>query len=405
MIHSMNRLLFPIAILLLVSCQQVQEPAQTPKEPQAVVVQHVPAEALVLEADSAYRFELEVPETGRYRSILRFSNAEATDAILWIEDYVENPDGRTYNITSNMVAAAGASERVYKEGSPLQKGKHPLKVHCSSGKVSIDTILFEMMRPHEMTPEVLTASTQGEEWELIWSDEFDGKGLPDPSKWTYDVGNWGWGNNEPQYYTDGREKNVRMEGGNLIIEAHRNDMDEPWTSARLTTRGKTSFLYGKLEFRAKAPAGDGTWAAGWLLGDDYRDEISWPYCGEVDILECIGKEIDDETGDGINHGSCHTRAYYFKQNNHITNTIPVKDMVNTFHTYTAEWDSLEMRLYVDGEHYYTYDKTADRLEWPFDQPQNIIINLAMGGGMGGAIDTSLNSASFVLDYVRWYEKK
>jgi beta-glucanase (GH16 family) len=325
-------------------------------------------------------------------------------ASIWIEDYVGNPDDRTYNITASMELAPGATE-VYKEGSPLNTGTHKMRLHASSGSVSVSSIDFELMIDHQLTPDTLVQNTEGDEWELVWSDEFDGTGAVDESKWTYDVGNWGWGNNEPQYYTANRTENARQEGGNLIIEARKNDEGNPWTSARLTTRGKVSFLYGKLEFRAKAPAGDGTWAAGWLLGDSYRDELSWPYCGEVDILECIGKEIDDETGDGINHASCHTRAYYFKINNHITNTIEVKDMVNTFHTYTAEWDPNEMRMYLDGELYYTYDKVADKLEWPFGEPQDIIINLAMGGGMGGEIDPTIESAQFIVDYVRWYGKK
>jgi beta-glucanase (GH16 family) len=189
----------------------------------------------------------------------------------------------------------------------------------------------------------------------------------------------------------------------LIIEARKNDMGQEWTSARLTTRGKTSFLYGKIEFRGKAPAKDGTWAAGWLLGDAYRDELSWPYCGEIDVLECVGREIDDVTGDGINHASCHTRTYYFKENTSITAVTKVEDMVNTFHTYTIEWKPDGIKAFLDGKEYYTYDKTKDSLEWPFDQPQNIILNLAMGGGMGGAIDPSIDGQQFILDYVRVYE--
>ena len=182
-------------------------------------------------------------------------------------------------------------------------------------------------------------------------------------------------------------------------------MGQEWTSARLTTRGKTSFLYGKIEFRGKAPAKDGTWAAGWLLGDAYRDELSWPYCGEIDVLECVGSEIDDLTGDGINHASCHTRTYYFKENTSITAVTDVQDMVNTFHTYTIEWMPDGIKAFLDGKEYYTYDKTKDSLEWPFDQPQNIILNLAMGGGMGGAIDPSIDGQQFILDYVRVYELK
>ena len=148
-----------------------------------------------------------------------------------------------------------------------------------------------------------------------------------------------------------------------------------------------------------------TWGAGWLLGDAYRDELSWPYCGEVDIFEAVGREIDDRTGDGINHGSCHTRAYYFKQGNHISSTIPVEGMGTEFHLYAMEWTPRAVKMFVDGEHYYTYDKRADELEWPFDQPQNIILNLAMGGGMGGDIDPGIEAQELLVDYVRVYGRR
>ena len=166
-----------------------------------------------------------------------------------------------------------------------------------------------------------------------------------------------------------------------------------------------SFQYGRLELRAKAPVADGTWGAGWLLGDAYRDELSWPYCGEVDIFEAVGREIDDESGDGINHGSCHTRAYYFKQGNHISSTIPVKGMGTQFHTYAMEWTPESVKMFVDGEHYYTYDKRANELEWPFDRPQNIILNLAMGGGMGGDIDPTIEAQQLHVDYVRVFGRR
>ena len=167
---------------------------------------------------------------------------------------------------------------------------------------------------------------------LIWSDEFEGEGIPDTKKWTFDIGDWGWGNNELQYYTENRVENARVENGNLIIEARKNDMDSKWTSARLTTRGKVSFLYGRIEFRAKVPTNRGNWAAGWTLGDDYVDEISWPYCGEIDILESVGFEMDDITGDGEAHASTHNGAYYFKLGNHQTGIIDVKNMNKEFHT-------------------------------------------------------------------------
>jgi len=350
-------------------------------------------------------FDINVPTPGRYQVEVV---AEGIGEV-WIEDYRENEDGRTYNITGAMsFNAPNKTITVSKEGSPLNAGVHPIKLHAYSdgeSPLEIKEINFTKMIDHQITPNSLTQTYEGDAWELVWSDEFEGSGAPDTTKWIYDVGNWGWGNNEPQYYTNDRRENARLEDGNLIIEARKNDMGEEWTSARLTTRGKTSFLYGKYEFRAKVPALDGTWAAGWFLGDEYVDELSWPYCGEIDVLECVGSEIDDITGDGINHGSCHTRTYYFKEGTHITAVTDVKDMVKTFHTYSIEWTPQEIKAFVDGEHYYTYDKNKDELEWPFDKPQNIILNLAMGGGMGGAIDPSVESQEFIIDYVRVYSKK
>lgn len=347
-------------------------------------------------------FDVAVKEVARYKVEI----AMMGEGQVWLEDYAENPDGRTYNITGNFKGSdLEQFVTVAKEGSPLNVGTHKMRLHFEGDNIQVDKIEFTKMIDHQMTPQTLTQSTTGDNWELVWSDEFEGEGLPDTTKWIYDVGNWGWGNNEPQYYTASRTENARLENGNLIIEARKNDMGQEWTSARLTTRGKTSFLYGKIEFRGKAPAKDGTWAAGWLLGDAYRDELSWPYCGEIDVLECVGSEIDDETGNGINHASCHTRTYYFKENTSITAVTNVEDMTNTFHTYTIEWMPDGIKAFLDGKEYYTYDKTKDSLEWPFDKPQNIILNLAMGGGMGGAIDPSIDGQQFILDYVRVYELK
>ncbi|MEL6713913.1 MAG: family 16 glycosylhydrolase, partial [Planctomycetota bacterium] len=314
------------------------------------------------------------------------------------------PDGRTYDITGPIAFAPGpdASDLV-RSGSPLDAREHRMRVHFSGGPVAIEELSFSLRVPHALTPATLVQNTDGDAWTLVWSDEFDVDGHPDESKWTSDVGDWGWGNKEPQEYTHGRLANARCEDGLLHITAVKDDAGH-WTSARLTTRGKQSFLYGKIDIRAKVPVGDGAWAAGWLLGDAYRDEVSWPYCGEIDVMEAVGREIDDETGDGINHGSCHTRAYYFKQGNHISSTLDVESM-GAFHTYTVEWTPDAVKMLVDGHHYYTYDKTANELEWPFAKPQNVILNLAMGGGMGQAIDPSLVSQEVVVDHVRVYGRR
>jgi beta-glucanase (GH16 family) len=360
------------------------------------------------DGDGWLQYELRVPTAGRYAVEARLSTKMGTEASVWVEDYVDNPDGRTYNITGNLLSGSGKTMDAYgifrKDGSPLDSGLHLIRLHVSQG-IAVDWLNFTLLRPHQDTPESLTQQTEGTEWEIVWADEFEGAGLPDSTKWTYDLGNWGWGNNEPQYYTEGRTENARQEGGNLIIEARKADMGQAWTSARLTTRGKVSFLYGKIEFRAKVPAMEGTWSAGWTLGDAYRDESSWPYCGEIDILETVGFEIDDESGDGQTHASCHTRAYYFKQGNQITSQIPVENMNGEFHTYAIEWSPEGVFAFLDDEQYFTYDKTANQLEWPFDQPQNLILNLAMGGGWGGDIDPTITSQELVVDYVRVYGRK
>lgn len=379
---------------------QESPPAATPDP----VVLTLPIERSLEAGEHALPLEVEVPVAGRYRTELHCTTPGG--ASLWVEDHVGNPDDRTYDITGPIEAPAAERRALHaRDGSPLDAGTHTMLVHVAGPGCTLHEVRFVLLREHRETPRVLTQSMEGEDWALVWSDEFDGEGLPDPETWTHDLGDWGWGNREPQYYTEGRTRNARQEDGVLVIEAHPDDMGRPWTSARLTTRGKLSFLYGRIVIRARVPALDGTWAAGWTLGDAYRDELSWPYCGEIDICEAVGREIDDESGDGLNHASCHTRAFYFKQGNHISNVIEVPAMAREFHDYVCEWDTDEVRMYVDGRHYYTYDKTADALEWPFDRPQNLILNLAMGGGMGGPIAAEAGPQRFEIDHVRVYERR
>jgi beta-glucanase (GH16 family) len=349
-------------------------------------------------------FELEVPVAGRYRCDVVIEGRPPAGSTVWVEDRIGNPDGRTYDVTAPISLPADGGSAT-KDGVPLDAGPHTMRLHHSGGAITVRALRFALMRRHQLTPTTHVQRTEGTEWALVWSDEFDGDGVPDPARWTADIGNWGWGNRELQYYTEGRVENARQEGGHLVIEARPGDLGQPWTSARLTTRGKVSFLYGRIEIRARLPVTDGTWAAGWLLGDAYRDEVSWPYCGEIDVMEGVGREIDDASGDGLNHASCHTRAYYFKQGNHISESIRVEDMSGTFHDYAVEWGPDAVRMYVDGRHYYTYDKTGSELSWPFDRPQNLILNLAIGGGMGGAIAADAGAQRLVVDHVRVYGRR
>lgn len=357
----------------------------------------------VISSESKGWVVVDVPVTnaGRYVTSLKISSIENTSA--WVEDYIDNKDGRTYNITGNLAVNTGGFSISKVDGSPLNKGVHKMKIHFN-GPVSIDYLKFDLMKLHDVTPQNLIQKTDGKEWKVVWSDEFEGTEV-DTTKWTYDVGNWGWGNYELQYYTKNRKENARVENGNLIIEARKNDMDQEWTSARLTTRGKTSFTYGRIEFSAIVPVEKGNWAAGWTLGDSYVDELSWPYCGEIDILESVGFELDNETGNGLAHASVHCEAYYFKIGNQKTFTVDVEKMNTEYHTYAVEWSPEKIIGFVDGKEYFYYNNSKEKGAWPFDEPQNIILNLAMGGGWGGAqgMDETVTSQKMIIDYVRVLE--
>jgi beta-glucanase (GH16 family) len=351
-----------------------------------------------------FSFAVEIPVAGRYRVEVTGRATAAEPTVIHLEDAIDNQDGRHYDITAAMPLTAGEFQTVCKDGSPLNEGLHRMKLHADGGPAAIRSIRFVLLKEHEPTPRVLEQPTGGPEWKLVWAEEFDQDGQPDPEVWAHDIGNWGWGNNEPQYYTEGRLENARVEDGRLIIEARKDREDGGWSSARLTTRGRLSFLYGRFEFRAKTTTGRGNWAAIWMLGDSYRDEISWPYCGEIDILENVGREIDDASGDGKAHFSCHTRAYYFKQNNHISASKQIAGLGNRFHDYALEWTPEEIKIFFDGEHVYTYDKQGSELEYPFREPQNLIINMAMGGGMGGEIDPDLTRERLEVDFIRVYAR-
>ena len=351
-------------------------------------------------------FDVEFPVAGRYQLEVVVENA-ATNGILVMEDYLGNPDGRFYDVSGKIyVSPTDVVQGFSVDGSPFDTTKRKMKLHVNQGNMSLDKVVFTLMRERQVTPVTLTQKMEGDEWELVWADEFDGPEV-DTTKWLFDFGNWGWGNNELQYYTNNRQENARIEDGKLVIEARKNDMGQEWTSARLTTRGKQSFLYGKMELKAIVPREKGNWAAGWTLGDSYVDEIDWPYCGEIDIMESVGYEVNNETGDGIAHCTVHTPAYYFKIDNQISSVIDVIDIADEYHTYSVVWTPNEIRGYIDGEEYYLYDKTADEKEWPFNEAQNLILNLAMGGGWGGAqgMDTTVVSQKLMFDYVRVYGKK
>ncbi len=261
-------------------------------------------------------------------------------------------------------------------------------------------------------------SVSAADWKLVWSDEFDKPGQPDPAKWNYEEGFIR--NNEAQYYTRARPENARVENGMLIIEARKerfaNSRYQPgapessrggrgrefaeYTSASLTTRGKASWTYGRIEVRAKLPPGRGTWPAIWMLGTNTA-QVGWPAGGEIDLMEFVGFDP------GLIHANVHTKKYNHVKNNGKGSQIHTADACEAFHVYALEWNAERLDFFVDNQKYFTYSNEGSGTDaWPFDKDQYLILNLAIGGAWGGAkgIDERCFPQRYYIDYVRVYQR-
>ena len=226
---------------------------------------------------------------------------------------------------------------------------------------------------------------------LIWSDEFNTDGAPDPTKWGYDIGGGGWGNNESEYYTN-RLTNAVVSNGTLKINAYKESYSgSSYTSARILTKDKFSFKYGKIEVRAKLPTGAGVWPAIWMLGSNIST-AGWPSCGEADIMEQKGSEPDKI------HGTLHHPGH--SGGNGDGSSITITNATTEFHRYAYEWSASTIKFSVDDVVYYTFSNSG---ALPFNQNFFIILNVAMGGNFSGALDPAITSAVMEVDYVRVYQ--
>lgn len=243
-------------------------------------------------------------------------------------------------------------------------------------------------------------------WQMVFRDEFDGTGLPDDTKWNYDVGGHGWGNNEKQFYLEKSLDNVWLKDGKLHITALKKDHENSdYTSTKLTTYQRLLLQYGKIEVRAKLPKGRGTWPAIWMLPQSIRTgEENWPLCGEIDIMEHVGKDPN------VVHTSLHSKLYNHILGTQITHFDTLKDVFDNFHTYGIEWDEKGIKFIYDDQVYFESFKGQDgRISnnegWPFDKPYYLILNLAIGGNWGGDIDPDIFPSTMEVDYVRMYKKR
>jgi len=232
------------------------------------------------------------------------------------------------------------------------------------------------------------------DWVMIWREEFSEGPAPSPERWTYEHGLVR--NNELQYYTVDRRENARVEGGQLVITGRRERWEgADYTSASLTTRGKFAFTYGKVEIRAKIPTGRGTWPALWMLGD--TDRVGWPRCGEIDLMENVGFDPQKV------HFTVHTGAFNHVRKTQRGRTVVLDEPWADFHRYGLSWTHERLEFFLDGEKVFEFANDGQGPEhWPFDAPQYLIVNLALGGQWGGqqGVDDAIFPVEFRVDYVR-----
>ncbi len=240
-----------------------------------------------------------------------------------------------------------------------------------------------------------SAATAQPPWRLAWSDEFDGPRAspPDPAKWAHDLGASGWGNRELETYT---RDNAFLDGdGHLVIEA-RKTPEGAYTSARLKSQGLAAFTYGKIEARMTLPTGHGIWPAFWMLGEDIKPK-GWPTCGEIDIMEQIGKEP------GIVHGTIHGPGYSGAKGIGAPTNVPAAG----FHVFAVVWDPQSIEFLVDDRPYkkITPADLPPGAKWVYDHPFFLLLNLAVGGNWPGPPDdTTQFPQRLTVDYVRVYTR-
>ncbi len=266
---------------------------------------------------------------------------------------------------------------------------------------------------------VSSPSIQAQDWKLVWSDEFEQTGFPDKTKWGYEIGFVR--NRELQYYTDGLRQNTRVESGMLVLEARIDRFKNPkyhpdpeiqkkswqnerpyseYTSSSITTKGSASWLYGRIEVRAKLPTGRGLWPAIWMMGTNKR-KVGWPACGEIDIMENVGLDPD------IIHGTVHVKTVENSKHASRGSDIKIDKPYESFHVYAIEWFENRIDFFVDDNKYFTFkNDNTDNMDWPFDKKQYLILNVAIGGSWAGkaGIDQTVFPQMMYVDYVRVYER-
>lgn len=269
---------------------------------------------------------------------------------------------------------------------------------------ALNKLILFILASGLMTPVAAATEKAGEDWTLIFSDDFTGKKL-DPKKWAIVHSNGcpslcGFGNKELQAYN---KKNVQLKDGMLVITAEkRKGMKRTFQSGKVTLKPTGGYTYGKLSVRAKLPKGIGTWPAIWML--PVKDVYGpWPKSGEIDVMEHVGFDQD------VIHGTIHTEAFNHKIGTQKGKQVKLYGASEEFHTYSLTWTKTRLIWDIDGTVYYTIDKNPSdgSAEWPFDTPYYLILNVAVGGMWGGKEGVAPDHfpTKMVVDWVKIWQKQ
>ena len=377
-------------------CGSKDKPVVTPDPPTMII-----SSIALFEGDATSTFTFKVNLSRAYDQTVTVDYATANGTAATGTDYV----AKSGTLTFKPQTTEGSIE-VTVLGDTLKEADETFDVVLSNatnakittaiGTATIrndDTYIYIPADGYE-TPTTYTG------YEKLWQDEFSGSTL-DASSWGFDVGGGGWGNNELQYYTNNRPENIYLTDGKLIIQAKKESFSgREYTSSRILTKGKREFTFGRVDIRAKLPVAQGIWPALWMLGKKI-DQTSWPACGEIDIMELVGKQPNKVHG--TMHWGANTAA---RQSFTTTYTLPSGTYADKFHVYSMVWELDKIEIFMDDISYCKFDKSkVGSAAYPFNEPFFFIFNVAVGGDWPGSPDaTTTFPQQMVVDYVRVFKK-
>lgn len=392
----MKKLLYSLAFISLFGCKKPDPTPVTPDPPTMTISSIAPFEG---DGTTTVSFKVNLSRATDQTVTVAFATADGTAGAG--SDYV----AKSGTLTFKPQVTEGVIE-INIVGDTLKEADETFNVVLSNptnativtgtGTATIrndDTYIFVPSEGYE-TPTTYTG------YEKVWQDEFDGTTL-DLTSWGFDVGGGGWGNNELQYYTNNRPDNVYLSNGKLIIQAKKEAFSgREYTSTRLLTKGKREFTFGRIDIRAKLPVAQGLWPALWMLGKKI-DQTSWPACGEIDIMELVGKEPNNVYGTMHWAAANGSRVLDTKKY-----TLPSGTYADKFHVFSLVWEADKIEIFMDDISYSKFDKSkVGGAAYPFNEPFFLIFNLAVGGDWPGSPNAStVFPQQMLVDYVRVFKK-